>query len=59
MTDRDLERCRELAQGVRMIRLALEETFGAGVLPVATAVETAEQDCELIAKAIYSLKVKP
>jgi hypothetical protein len=39
-----------------MIRLALEETFGAGILPVTTKVETPLQDCELIAQAIYHLK---
>jgi hypothetical protein len=50
---------KELCQGVRLIRQALEETHGAGILPVTTAVETPLQDCELIAKAIHSLKVKP
>jgi hypothetical protein len=41
-----------------MIRLALEETFGVGILPVTTKVETPLRDCELIAHAIYSLKAQ-
>jgi hypothetical protein len=52
MTDRDVEMYRDLAKGVRMIRLAL----GAGILPVATKVKTPLQDCESIAQAIYKLK---
>jgi hypothetical protein len=52
----DHEQYRELAQGVRMIRQALEETFGTGILPNTEQVETPLQECDLIAKAIYALK---
>jgi hypothetical protein len=38
-----------------MIRQAFEETFGASLLPNPERAETALQECELIAKAIYSL----
>jgi len=46
---------RELAQGVRMIREAVEQTFGAGLLPAGehTAV-TPLEECEAIARAIYA-----
>lgn len=47
------EQYRELAQGVRMIRQAVEETFGVSVN--SERAETALQECEMIAKAIYSL----
>ena len=36
----DHKQYRELAQGVRMIRQALEETFGTGILPNTEQVET-------------------
>jgi hypothetical protein len=55
-TDRAMEQYKELTQGIRMIRQAVEETFGASILPNSEQVETSLQECELIAKAIYSLK---
>jgi hypothetical protein len=39
-----------------MIRQALEETFGASILPNSERVETSLQECELFAKAIYGLR---
>jgi hypothetical protein len=48
---------KDLAQGVLMIRKALEETFGAGILPSIDELQTdtAIEECELIAKAISAL----
>jgi hypothetical protein len=45
----------DLAAGVRNIREALETAFGASILPGTEQVETSLQECELIARAIYSL----
>jgi len=46
---------RELAQGVRMIREAVEQTFGAGLLPAGKhAAVTPFEECEAIARAIYA-----
>jgi hypothetical protein len=45
---------RELTQGLRMIREAVEQTFGAGALPGGEyAGATPLDECEAIAKAIY------
>ena len=49
-----MRKYRELAQAVGMIRLAVEETFGAGALPAGEyAGATPLEECEAIAKAIY------
>jgi hypothetical protein len=46
---------RELTQGVRMIREAVEQTFGAGVLPAGEyAGATPLEECEALARAIYA-----
>ena len=45
---------RELTQGMRMIREAVEQTFGAGALPAGEyAAATLLEECEAIARAIY------
>ena len=49
-----MRKYRELAQAVGMIRLALEETFGAGALPPEEyAGATPLEECQAIAKTIY------
>ena len=46
---------RELMQGIRMIRVAVEETFGGGALPPGEyAGATPLQESEAIARAIYA-----
>jgi len=45
---------RELTQGIRMIREAVEQTFGAGALPAGEyAAATPLEECEAIARATY------
>jgi hypothetical protein len=56
MTEQSLLQFRRLAQGVKMIRQSLEETFGGSILPNTEQVETPLQECELIAQAIYGLR---
>jgi len=46
---------RELTQGICMIREAVEQTFGAGLLPAGEhAAVTRREECEAIAGAIYA-----
>jgi hypothetical protein len=53
--DQLLENYRELAQGVAMIREAVEQEFGLGVLPSGEHTgATPAQDCEAIARAIHA-----
>jgi hypothetical protein len=49
-----LRNYREICQGIRMIRLAVEETFGDNRLPASEHIETPIQECEAIARAIYA-----
>jgi hypothetical protein len=52
--DEAMRQYRELTQGIRMIREALEQTFGTGVLPAGEyAGVTPLEECEAIARAIY------
>ncbi len=58
LTDEDyagmLQNYRELAQGVRMIRAAVEQAFGLGVLPARDRNDTTPaEDCEAIVRAIH------
>jgi uncharacterized hydantoinase/oxoprolinase family protein len=54
-----LKSYRDLADGVRMIRRAVERAFHAGVLPpVEREAMTPLQECEAIARAIYAAAVK-
>lgn len=45
---------RDLAQSVRLIREAVELTFGPIELPAGHGWETPVRECEAIARAIYS-----
>jgi hypothetical protein len=48
-----LENYRQLGQAVRMIRQAVDETYGPEALPRSERFETLIQECEAIVKAIY------
>jgi hypothetical protein len=50
-----LRNYRDLTKAIRMIRVAIEETFGEGLLPsAAVALPTPVDECEAIARAIYA-----
>jgi hypothetical protein len=50
-----MRKYRELAQSVGMIREAVEQTFGAGLLPPGEYTgATPIEECEAIARAIYA-----
>ena len=50
-----MRKYRELTQGIRMIREAVEQTFGAGLLPAGEyAGATPLEECEAIARAIHA-----
>jgi len=51
---------RELAEGVRLIRRAVQRAGRAGVLPAIDEVaRSPQEDCEAIARAIYKAALTP
>jgi hypothetical protein len=49
-----LENYRDLTQNIVMIREAVEEAFGLGVLPSGEHIPTMTEECEAIARAIHA-----